>query len=49
MKQIDRSRYGEYIINDNYFCQDSPFKRASDMSVICESLPQREHQHMKKC
>ena len=34
--------YGDYRINDHYFCQDCPFKRSINMRVIGESLFQRE-------
>ena len=46
VKQINTSRYGDYRITDCYFFQDSPFKRANYMRVICEILSQIEHQHM---
>ena len=48
MKQIGKSRYGDYRINFNYFCKDSQFKRSSDTSVICVSLFQNQHQQMIK-
>ena len=48
MKQIDTRIYGDCRINDQYFRQTSPFKRASDMTVICESVFQRENEPITK-
>ena len=48
VKQIDTSRYGDYRIIDNYFCQESPFKRKNYTRVLCESLFLIQHQPMKK-
>ena len=36
------------MINDNYFCKDSPFQRSNDTRVIYERLFQSQNQHMTK-
>ena len=44
VKHIDTNRYGDYIINDNYFSKDNSFKIESEMRLICDSIFQRQHQ-----
>ena len=41
VKKIDTSRYGDYRNIYYFLCEDCPFKRASGMIIICESLFQR--------
>ena len=48
VKQINKRTYGDYTITENYFSQDCPFIRATEMRITCNSISERQHKHMRQ-
>ena len=47
VNQIDTRRYGDYKIID-FFGQDCPFQRATEIRITCTSIFERQHKQTRK-